>query len=190
MDHQTNHHPWNMSRFWCVSVQAIFTNKYTFFSLFSCLSGGQRRYNRILSEVARRCQSHMMEPTMPSDHLHCQALDRNLHTVPVQFSSVQFSRSVVSDSLSPHGLQHARLPCPSATPGAYLNSCPVSWWCHPTISSSIVPFSYHLQSFPALGSFFPMSQFFTSGGQSVGVSASASVLPMDIQNWFPLGRTG
>ena len=89
MDHQTNHHPWNMSRFWCVSVQAIFTNKYTFFSLFSCLSGGQRRYNRILSEVARRCQSHMMEPTMPSDHLHCQALDRNLHTVPVQFSSVQ-----------------------------------------------------------------------------------------------------
>ena len=187
MDHQTNHHPWNMSRFWCVSVQAIFTNKYTFFSLFSCLSGGQRRYNRILSEVARRCQSHMMEPTMPSDHVHCQALDRNLHTVPVQFSSVQ---SLSCVSLRPHGLQHARLPCPSPTPGAYLNSCPLSWWCHPTISSSIVPFSYHLQSFPALGSSFPMSQFFTSGGQSVGVSASASVLPMNIQNWFPLGRTG
>ena len=81
---------------------------------------------------------------------------------------VQFSRSVVSDSLWPHGLQHARLPCPSPTPGAYSNSCPSSWWCHPIISSSIVPFSFHLRSFLASGS-FPMSQFFASGGQSIGV---------------------
>ena len=103
--------------------------------------------------------------------------------------SVHFSRSVVSNSLRPHGLQHARLPCPSPTPRAYSNSCPLSRWCHPTISSSVVPFSSCLQSFPASGS-FPMSQFFASGGQRIGVSASASVLQMNIQNWFPLGLTG
>ena len=103
--------------------------------------------------------------------------------------SVQFSRSVVSDSLWPHGLQHTRLPCPSPTPEAYSNSCPSSQWCHPTISSSFVPFSSRLQSLPAPGS-FQMSQFFTSGAQSTGVSASASVLPMNIQHWFPLGLTG
>ena len=83
-----------------------------------------------------------------------------------------------------------RLPCPSPTPGAYSNSCPSSRWCHPTISSSVVPFSSCLQSFPASGSFSIQSQFFTSGGQSIGVSASASVLPMNIQDWFPLGLTG
>ena len=99
--------------------------------------------------------------------------------------SLQFRRSVVSDILWPHGLQHPRPPCPSPTPGVYSNSCPLSQWCHPTISSSVVPFSYCLQSFPASGS-FPMSQFFTSGGLSIGVSALASVLPMNIQNWFPL----
>ena len=104
-------------------------------------------------------------------------------------SSVQFSCSVVSDSLRPHALQHARLPRPSPTPRAYSNSCPLSWWCHPTVSSSVVPFSSRLQSFPASGS-FPMSQFFTWGSQSIGVSASASVLPMNIQGWFPLGWTG
>ena len=104
------------------------------------------------------------------------------------FCSVQFSRSVVSDSLWLHGLQHTRIPCPSPTPRVYANSCPLSQWCHPTISSSVVPFS-RLQSFPATGS-FPVSQFFTSGGQSIGVSASTSVLPMNIQNWFPLGWTG
>ena len=101
-------------------------------------------------------------------------------------SSVQFSHSVVPDSLQPHGLQHARLPSPSPTPGAYSNSCPLSWWCHPTISSSVVPFTFCLQSFPAPGS-FPMSQFFPPGGQSIGASATASVLPMNIQDWFPLG---
>ena len=104
-------------------------------------------------------------------------------------SSVQFSYSVVSTYLRPHELQHARLPCPSPTPRAYSNSCPLNQWCHPTISSSVIPFSSCLQSFPASGS-FPMSQFFTSGGQSIGASASASVLPMNIQDWFPLGWTG
>ena len=102
-------------------------------------------------------------------------------------SSVQFRHSVMSDSLRPHGLQHARPPCPSPTPGAYLNSHPSRQWCHPTISSSVVPFSSCLQSFPASRS-FPMRQFFSSGGQSIGVSASA--FPMNIQDWFPLGLTG
>ena len=90
----------------------------------------------------------------------------------------------MSDSLPSHGLQSSRIPCPSPTPRAYSNSCPSLRWCHPTISSSVVPFSSFLQSFPASGS-FPMSQFFASGGQSIGVSASASVLPMNIQDWFP-----
>ena len=103
--------------------------------------------------------------------------------------SVQFSHSVMSDSLRPHGLQHARPPCPSPTPGAYSDSCPLSRWCHPTISSFVIRFSSCVQSFAASGS-FPMSQFFTSGGQSIGVSASASVLPMNIQGWSPLGWTG
>ena len=103
-------------------------------------------------------------------------------------SSVQFSRSVVSDSLQPHELQHARPPCPSPTPGVYPNSCPSSQWCHPAISSSVVPFSSCSQSLPASGS-FPMSQLFAWGGQSIGVSASASVLPMNTQDWSPLGWT-
>ena len=106
-----------------------------------------------------------------------------------QFSSVLFIHSVVSDSLQPHGLQHARPPCPSPTPEVYSNSCPLSQWWHPAISSSVVPFSSCPQSFPASGS-FQMSQFFASGSQSVGVSSSTSVLPMTIQDWFPLGWTG
>ena len=104
-----------------------------------------------------------------------------------QISSVQFSFSVVSDSLRLHGLQHARLPCASPTPRAFSNSCPSSWWCHPTISSSVLLFSSCLQSFLASGS-FPLSQFFTSDGQSIG--ASKSVIPKNIQGWFPLGLTG
>ena len=107
----------------------------------------------------------------------------------LQFSSVQFTHSVVSDSLQPRGLQHTRPPCPSPTLGACSNSCPLSQWCHPTISSSVVPFSSHLQSFPA-SEYFQMSQFFTSGDQSIGLSASTSVLPMTTQDWFPLGWTG
>ena len=109
--------------------------------------------------------------------------------VSTSFSSVQFSRSVMSDSLWPHEPQHNRPPCPSPTPGVHPNPCPLSRWCHPTISSSAIPFSSCPQSFPASGS-FPMSQLFTSGGQSIGVSASASVLPMNIQDWSPLGWTG
>ena len=105
------------------------------------------------------------------------------------WGSVQFSGSVVSDSLQPRGLQQARLPCPLPTSRACSNSCPLSQWCHPTISSSVISFSSYLQSFPASGS-FQMSQFFASGGQCIGASASASVLPMNIQGWFPLGLTG
>ena len=104
------------------------------------------------------------------------------------FSLVQFSRSVMSDSLWPHGLQHTRPPCSSPTPGVYSNSCPLNLWCHPTISSSVVPFSSCLQSFPASGS-FQMSQLFTSDSQSIRVSASTPILSMNIQDWFPLGWT-
>ena len=105
------------------------------------------------------------------------------------FISHQVSRSVVSDTLRLHGLKCARPPCPSPTPGACSNSCLLSQWCHPTISSSVVPFSSCLQSFTASGSFL-MSQFFISGDQSFRASASASVLPMNIQDWFPVGLTG
>ena len=101
---------------------------------------------------------------------------------------VQFSCSVVSDSLWPHGLQHARPACPSPTPAVYSNSCPLRQWCHQTIFSSVIPFSSHLQSFPA-SACFQMSQFWAPGGQSVEVSAPASVLPMNIQDWFPIGWT-
>ena len=107
----------------------------------------------------------------------------------LSFISVQFSHSVVSDSLRPHKLQHARPPYPSPTHGVYSISCPSSWCCHSTISSSVVPFSSCPQSLPASGS-FQMSQLFASGGQSTGVSASASVLPVNIQDWSPLGWTG
>ena len=106
-----------------------------------------------------------------------------------QFSSVQFSHSVVSDSLRPHEPQPTRPPCPSPTPGVHLNPCPLSRWCHPTISSSVIPFCSLLQSFLASGS-FPVNQLFTWSGQSIGVSASTSVLSMNIQDWFPLDWTG
>ena len=105
---------------------------------------------------------------------------------PGKPSSVQFSHSFVSNSLRPHGLQHARPPYPSPTPGVYSNSCPLSRWCHPTILSFVITFSSHFQSFPASES-FQMSQLFASGGQNIGASASTSVLPMNIQDWFPLG---
>ena len=100
-----------------------------------------------------------------------------------------FNHSVMSSSLQLHGLKHVRLPCPSPSPGACSNPCPLSRWCHSTISSSVIPFSSCLQSFPASGSFL-MSYLFTWGGQSIGVSPSASILPMNIQDWFPLGLTG
>ena len=106
----------------------------------------------------------------------------------MRIREVQFSHSVMSDSLWPHGLQHDRLPCPSPTHRAYSNSCPLSQWCYPTISSSVIFFSSCVQSFPASGS-FPVSQSFASGGQIIGVSASTSVPPMNIQDWFPLELT-
>ena len=106
-----------------------------------------------------------------------------------RYVSVQFSHSVVSSSLWPHESQHSRPPCPSSTPGIFSNPCPSSWWCHPAISSSIVPFTSCSQSIPASGS-FPMSQLFAWSGQSIGISASASVLPMSTQDWSPLGWTG
>ena len=122
----------------------------------------------------------------PASEISC--INQHFSVLCIGFiQSVQ--SSVVSDSLQPHGLQHARLSCPSPTPGAFSNSCPSSWWCHPTISSSAAHFSSCLQFFLAPGS-FPMSQFFTSGGPNIGVSASAPVLPINIQNWFPLGLTG
>ena len=107
----------------------------------------------------------------------------------LKLNSVQFSRSVISDSLRPHESQHARPPCPSPTAGVYSNSYQLSWWCHSTISSSVVPFSSCPQYLPTSGS-FPMSQPFARGGQSIGVSALASVLPMNTQDWSPLGWTG
>ena len=122
----------------------------------------------------------------PNKHIHTknkqQQKDSKKHLE-------MFSRWVMSVSLQPHGLQHARLPCASPTLRACSNSCPLSQWRHPTISSSVIPLFSCPQSFPASGS-FPMSQFFSSGGQSIGVSASASVLPVNIQDWFPLGWTG
>ena len=114
---------------------------------------------------------------------------RDLKIGEFSLSSVELSHSVMFDSLWPHGLQHARLPYPLPTHRACSNSCPSSQWCHPTISSSVVPFSSRFQSFPASGS-FPMSQLFEWGGKSTGVSASASVLPVNIQDWFPLVWTG
>ena len=122
---------------------------------------------------------------MDNDKLHVFGLRNHCR---LWLSSVQFSHSVVSDSLWPHEPQH-RPPCPSPTPGAYPNSCPLSRWCHPTISSSVVTFSSCLQSFPASAS-FQMSQLFTSGGQSIGVSVSTSVLPVNTQARSPLGWTG
>ena len=130
--------------------------------------------------------------TWPEDRIHVSFVGRwilyHLATreAYICINSVHFILSVVSDSLWPHGLQYTRLPCPSSTPGAYSNSCPLNWWYLPTISSSVFPFS-HLKCFPASGS-FQMSPFFASGGQSIGVSAS--VFPMNIQDWFPLGCTG
>ena len=130
-----------------------------------------------------------MEAIIPEDNLFPINKCSKKTERCVQFSSVQFSSSVMSDSLRPHESQHARPPCPSPTPGVHPNSCPLSWWCHLTISSSVVPSSSCSQSFPTSGT-FQMSQLFGSGGRNIGVSASTSVLPMNTQDWFPLGWTG
>ena len=140
------------------------------------------------------CLGHPMNRREEPGGLQSMGLQSHRHdwatesTHALQLSD-HFSRSVMAYSLRPHGLQHIRLPCPSPAPRTCSNSCPSSWWCHPTISSSVVPFFSCLQSFTASGS-FPRSQFFASGGQSIGVSASTSVVPMNIQDWFPLGLTG
>ena len=119
----------------------------------------------------------------------CWSLAWRILSITLLVCSFQFSRSVVSNSLQPHESQHARPPCPSPTPGVYSNSCPSSWWRHPAISSSVVPFASCPQSLPTSGS-FPVSQLFTWSSQNIGVSASASVLPMNTQGWTPLGWTG
>ena len=131
---------------------------------------------------------YLLTPNSQSFPLPRPALLGNHRSVLYVFEPVQFSCSVVSDSLWPHESQHAKPPCPSPTPGVHSDSRPSSWWYHPAISSSVFPFSCP-QSFPASGS-FPMSRLFASGGQSIGVSGSASVLPVNIQDWFPLGWTG
>ena len=157
----------------------------------------------VLHSCPTLCDPKDCSPPGPSVHGILQA--RKLEWVAISFSkvclvasgyqkdkvfkrSVQFSRSLVSDSLQPHESQHARPPCPSPTPRVHPNPCPLSQWCHPTISSSVVPFSSCHQSFPASGS-FPVSQFFTSGGQSIAVSASTSILPRTLKDWSPLGLT-
>ena len=131
----------------------------------------------------------MLFPRVNKNFLHPSDENKQMIEISHQLHSVQFSHSVLSDSLWPHGLPHASLPCSSPTPGACSNSCPLSQWCHPTILSSVIPFSSCPQSFPASGS-FPVSQFFASSGQNIGASTSASVLPMNIQNWFSLGLIG
>ena len=146
----------------------------------------KRTYTIVAVFQPAHSSGHQISIHTSIDHLLHGREKRLIYSV--LFRSVQFSCSVMSDSLWLHGLQHTRPPCPSPTPRVYPNSCPLSRWCHSTISSSVIPFSSCLQSFPASGS-FQMSQFFTSGGQSIGVSASASLLPMNIQDWLPLGWT-
>ena len=137
--------------------------------------------------LGRMSGLHYLDPFAAAAPACCLDAAPPLTLIP-SFLLIQFSRSVTSNSLWPHGLQHARPPCPAPTPGVYSNSCLLSQWCHPTISSSVVRFSSRLQSFPASGS-FPMSQFFTSSGQKYWSFTSASVLPMNIQDQFPLGWT-
>ena len=139
-------------------------------------------------------KNFLFKETFYLEYFH-SSFSMNRHGYVVHFGfhnwyqSGQFSRSVVSNSLHPHEPQQARPPCPSPTPRVYSNSCPLSWWCHLTVPSSVVPFFSCLQSFPTSGS-FQVSQLFASGGQNIGVSASALVLPMNTQDWFPLGWTG
>ena len=147
-----------------------------------CLLGKSSSIFRKVSKSAVGAVGSAQTQSLPCSSLY-------LFPKSTIWCSVQFSCSVVSNSLRPHEPQHARPPCPSPTPGVYPNSCPFNRWCHLTISSSVIPFSSCLQFFPTLGS-FQMSQIFSSGGQNIGASASTSVLPMNIQGWFPLGWTG
>jgi len=163
-------------------MQTIFDHSSHLTQLLSEVSwtDTENKEKRTLTDMAQ--QNCWVESPSNAIFLH------NYLNVPILFSSVRFSHSVISDSLRPHGPQHTRPPCPSPTPGVYPNSCPLSWWCHLTISSSVVPFSSFPESLPASGS-FPKSQLFAWGGQSIGVSVSTSVLPMNTQDWSPLGWT-
>ena len=145
-------------------------------------------WNNVLPEIVSVTTQHIKYYDRKFCMTQRNQANSEVPSHPNGLTSVQFSCSVVSNSLRPHGLQYARLPCLPPTPGVYPNSRLWSRWCHPAISSSVIPFSSLLQSFQASGS-FQMSQFFTSGGQSIGVSASASVLPVNILDWFPLGWT-
>ena len=189
----------NLAHCWC-SIHVLWSQKYwghllCKWELWLWYKGRSVRVGIILELGKGDRKERERDGFLPRESLASFWCENNLGTrirlmgPDWSFSSVPFSCSVMYDSLWPHGLQHARPPCPSPTPRVYSNSCPLSRWCHPTISSSVIPFSSYLQSFPAAGS-FQMSQFFVSGGQSIGVSASASVLPMNIQDWSPLGWTG
>ena len=156
----------------------------------------QRKSKKIIIFVQWKCISRLYTfntfTVTVEDYIQWNDFLKSITQILVSshiISSVQFRRSVMSDSLWPHESQHTRRPCPSPTPGVHPNPCPLSRWYHPAISSSVVPFSSCPQSLPA-SEFFPMSKLFTWGGQSIGVSASASVLPMNIQDWSPLGWTG
>ena len=146
--------------------------------------GLQRARHNWMTEKQQQINDTNHEPNTNSKPSHYEIF---WHTMRGRFGSVQFSHWVVSDSLRLHGLQHVRPPCPSPTPGVHPNPCPLNWWGHPTISSSVIPFSSCLQSVLASRS-FQMSKLFASGGQSIGISTS--VLPMNIQDWFPLRLTG
>ena len=155
------------NEYWYLIACHLFQYANTKFLLYAC------HFTRYILNTKRKCKTHFF-PWKICNNLLDQLL-------------LLFSHSAMT--LRPHGLQHARLPCPSPSPRACSNSCPWSWWCHPAISSNVVPFSSCLQSFSSSGS-FPMSWLFASGGQSIGVSALASVVPVNIQEWFPLGLTG
>ena len=143
---------------------------------------------RFTNQTANMIPTHGCQIHASNLHVYRKIYVLSCSPPEPQFSSVQLSHSVVSNSLQPHGLQHARSPCPTPDSAVYTNSCSLSRWCHPTISSYVIPFSSHLQSFPVSGS-FQRSQYFTSVGQSIGVSASAPILPMNIQGCFVLGWT-
>ena len=164
---------------WATELNWIFT---FIKSLFSSSSFSARR---VMSSAYLRLLIFLRAILIPA----CASSSPTFHVMYSQFSSVQFSHSVLSDSLQPHESQHARPPCPSPSPGVHSNSRPSSWWCHPAISSSVIPFSSCPQSLPASES-FPMSQLFTWGGQSTGASALASFLAKNTQGWSPLGWTG
>ena len=168
------------------SIEVLQSISTLYWNLALSLQISSVSWNSIQFSKQSHCVSRK-EMVVPRMGGRKQQQKRGLHAV--QSNSVQFSRSVMSDSLQPHESQHARPPCPSPTPGIYSNSCPLSQWCHPAISSSVIPFSSCPQSLPASGS-FPTSQLFTWGGQSTGVSVSASALPMNTQDWAPLAWTG